>query len=115
VTLLVERLKAAGFRARLGRRTKADEIFRAGREVFIDEVKVSAFEYPSENAVASFVAATRPRGDIILSPTGELVVVQWGDHPHWFDEGRLVVLYVGDKQRTLEALELVLGPQFAGL
>jgi hypothetical protein len=41
-------------------------------------------------------------------------MVEWVAPPHFYSGGKLLVLYVGDKQRTLEALDLLLGPQFAG-
>ena len=41
-------------------------------------------------------------------------VVEWVATQHFYSAGTLVVLYVGDEQRTLDALERPLGPPFAG-
>jgi len=40
--------------------------------------------------------------------------VGWGDTPHFFSRGRLIVIYQGGDQRMLDTLEEALGPQFAG-
>lgn len=52
-----------------------------------------------------------------VSPTGTAIgatKVQWIGPPHFYRTDRLLVLYVGDNERVLKALERVLGPQFAG-
>lgn len=41
-------------------------------------------------------------------------VVEWVATQHFYSAGTLLVLYVGDEQRTLDALERLLGPPFAG-
>jgi len=33
---------------------------------------------------------------------------------HLYEKGKLLVLYVGDNEKVLRALEVVLGRQFAG-
>jgi hypothetical protein len=38
----------------------------------------------------------------------------WVGAPHFFKQGRLLVLYVGDTEKVLGALAVVLGRQFAG-
>ncbi|NIM93557.1 MAG: hypothetical protein GTO18_07580 [Anaerolineales bacterium] len=38
----------------------------------------------------------------------------WVGAPHFFRSGKLVVLYLGSGESLLNALEAVLGPQFAG-
>jgi len=38
----------------------------------------------------------------------------WVGAPHFFKQGRLLVLYVGDNQKVMETLATVLGRQFAG-
>lgn len=40
--------------------------------------------------------------------------VNWVDVPHFFSQGRLIVLYVGDESVIIKLLEAVLGSQFAG-
>ena len=38
----------------------------------------------------------------------------WVGPPHFFKQGKLLVLYVGNDDKVLKALEAVLGRQFAG-
>ncbi len=38
----------------------------------------------------------------------------WVAPPHFFQEGRVLVLYAGADQTVLAALTELLGPQFAG-
>lgn len=40
--------------------------------------------------------------------------IHWIGAPHFFKQGRILVLYVGDHKRVEKALEAVLGRQFAG-
>jgi hypothetical protein len=41
-------------------------------------------------------------------------MVTWIDSPHFYKTGHIIVLYVGNDAATLELLEQVIGPQFAG-
>ncbi len=34
--------------------------------------------------------------------------------PHWYKAGKIIVLYVGENQETIDLLETLLGQQFAG-
>ncbi len=45
---------------------------------------------------------------------GFAVHVDWIASPHWYQAGRIIVLYVGENQKTLDMLENLLGTQFAG-
>ena len=53
-------------------------------------------------------------GYSVPTRTGGIADVEWIATPHFYGAGRLLVLYVGDEQRTIRALDLLLGPQFAG-
>jgi hypothetical protein len=59
---------------------------------------------------ASYVS---PGGYDIRGP-GRAVHVDWIGPPHWFRQGRAIVLYLGRHGPTLAILRRVLGPQFAG-
>ena len=41
-------------------------------------------------------------------------MITWIGKPHFFQAGRLLIIYVGDDAAILEALEAILGAQFAG-
>jgi hypothetical protein len=84
-----------------------------GRHVLIDEVPVSVFEYPTERALDKARSSISPRGDEIPTGHGGLAIIEW-DAPRFYGSGRLLVLYFGDKERTRDALVLLLGRPFAG-
>ena len=119
-----EAVQTAGFYVRHGGRTDLPgNRAVTGRWLFIDGERVSVFEFPTEAALDRARAAiTRqgrlPIGAVALAPPkvqgSGRVFVEWLD-PHFFSSGRLIAVYQGREQRTLQVLELVLGPQFAGL
>ena len=44
-----------------------------------------------------------------------LSIIRWMDTPHFYTNGKLIVLYVGQNPEILNLLESFLGPQFAGM
>lgn len=40
--------------------------------------------------------------------------IHWVAPPHFYKNGKIIVLYVGDDRQVLRTLEAVLGPPFAG-
>jgi hypothetical protein len=79
-----------------------------GKGVLIDGEPVLAFEFPTKKAFDEVRSTIRPRGDTIAG-----AIINW-DPPRFYGAGRLLVLYFGDKRRAIDALERLLGPQFAG-
>ncbi len=75
----------------------------------VDGEGIQVFEYPN---VAAAEAQAR-----LVSADGTQVgksKPRWVGTPHFFQKGRLLVVYLGDNTRTMELLKTVLGPQFAG-
>ena len=106
---LAASLRAAGASVRPG--AKVDQPFFPvrGRLIEIHGEDVQVFQFA--DAAAGNAQAAR------ISPTGTTIgttKVQWIGPPHFYRKDRLLVLYVGDSERVLKALETVLGPQFAG-
>jgi hypothetical protein len=108
-------METAGFTVLPGGRTGLPASLLAvhGQQVLIDGVTASLFEYPTERALDVVRSAIAPRGDEIPTADGGTAIINW-DPPHFYGSGKLLVLYFGDRQRALEALETLLGPQFAG-
>ncbi|MBA3738228.1 MAG: hypothetical protein H0W97_06640 [Actinobacteria bacterium] len=71
---------------------------------FIDNVQVSTYQYPSEEALDDVRASISPDGYSVPTGTGGIAIVEWVATPHFYGAGKLLVLYVGDKRRTLDAL-----------
>jgi hypothetical protein len=70
---------------------------------------VQVFEYPDEAAAIEEAATISGDG----SGT-DTTMVSWMDAPHFYRAGKLIVLYVGSDEATLELLDKVLGRPFAG-
>ena len=52
-----------------------------------------------------------------ISPDGSTVggsKISWIATPHFFNKGKVIVLYLGTNQTLLDSLNALLGPQFAG-
>ena len=70
---------------------------------------VQVFQYV--NAVAADSAATPISRDGMAVGTRKIF---WVGPPHFFKQGKLLVLYVGNDDKVLKVLRAVLGQQFAG-
>jgi len=106
---LAASLRAAGASVRPG--AKVDQPFFpvSGRLIEVHGEDVQVFEFADAAAAKAQAAPISPTGTTIGTTK-----VQWIGPPHFYRKDRLLVLYVGDSERVLKALETVLGPQFAG-
>ena len=77
--------------------------------ITIEEHWISAFEYPTPEAVNDALRHTSADGHEFASAQ-----VSWISDPHIYQSDRLIVLYVGTSPAMLDLLTRVLGPQFAG-
>jgi hypothetical protein len=107
-------LAAAGFSVREGDRTGSELFSVPGQTVFIDGVRVSTYEYPSAATLDEERSGISRDGYSVPMETGGVAMVEWVAPPHFYAGGKLLVLYVGSRQRLIEALDLLLGSQFAG-
>lgn len=41
-------------------------------------------------------------------------IIEWVSYPHFFKSENMIVLYVGENSEIVNALEELVGPQFAG-
>ena len=80
-----------------------------GTYVNFNGESVQVFEYDTAETMESDAVLVDASGSSIGTS-----MVTWIATPHFYKKGRILVLYVGDNPETLEALESVLGPQFAG-
>lgn len=70
---------------------------------------VQVFQYSNIAAAAAQAALVSPDGSTVGTSK-----FHWIGPPHFYRQGKLLVLYVGDNGKVLKALEAVLGRQFAG-
>ena len=75
---------------------------------------LALFEFSGEAAARDAGARISPDGHNIELRSGGFVHVDWIDAPHWYRAGRVLLLYLGSHELSLQALRRVLGPQFAG-
>lgn len=80
-----------------------------GEVILVDGEAVQVFEYPDSDQAAAEAAQVAPDGSSIGTS-----MVSWIGPPHFFQSGKLIVIYVGENQPLIEHLESILGPQFAG-
>lgn len=106
---LVNNLGAAG--APVEDEGEVEQPFLAvkGRVIKVQGEHVQVFEYRS--------AAETDAQAALVSPSGSAVgttKLHWMGPPHFYKNGRLLVLYIGDNAKVLATLEALLGRQFAG-
>jgi hypothetical protein len=78
-----------------------------GYDVKLNGESLQVYEYPDEAARAKDSAKIGPEGEIPGFHVG------WIDRPHFYKSGRIIVIYLGTDEKTLAALEAVLGEPFA--
>ncbi|MGE5220222.1 MAG: hypothetical protein ACM3SP_24735 [Chloroflexota bacterium] len=80
-----------------------------GKVIKVYGEDVQVFEYPSAAEMEGEAARISPDGGGIGTRK-----IFWTDPPHFYKQGRALVLYVGDDGRVEKTLKTVLGQQFAG-
>ena len=80
-----------------------------GARVIMNGEPLQVFEYASREEARGASAEISPDGALV----GE-TAMGWTDPPHWFQHGRLLVLYLGGEKQALMLLQDILGHQIAG-
>lgn len=106
-----EVLGTAGFAVQTeGRIRFFEEIVGAPtRVVSFGGAEVWTMQYPTIAALRKIRSSVSSRGDEVGS-----AIINWSDPPRYYGAGKLMVMYFGDRRRTLQTLDLLLGPSFAG-
>jgi hypothetical protein len=81
----------------------------SGTELTVNGETIQVFEYASAETARRDAAQISDDGGTIGNTP-----VTWDGDPHFYREGRLLVLYVGNNPQLLNALEDILGNQIAG-
>jgi len=71
--------------------------------------EVQVFQYPDAAAMETEAARVSRDGSSVGTTKPH-----WIGTPHFYQQGRLLVLYVGDEDKVIKALVAALGRQFAG-
>jgi len=75
----------------------------------LGETAIQVFEYSDESSAVADAEQVAPDGSSIGTS-----MPFWVEDPHFYQSGKLIVLYLGSDEAVLGALEAVFGPQFAG-
>lgn len=115
---LVDSLRAAGATVEPAGEVSQPFFSVEGQVITVNGEGVQVFEYDDAASADAKAALVSPDG-ISVGTTEEGVLIQdtmitWIATPHFYQAGQLIVLYVGDSTAVIDALEEVLGPQFAG-
>jgi hypothetical protein len=106
---LIAALEAAGATVETGEPVSQAFFSPEGEILRVNGADVQAFEYESPEAMENEASQVAPDGGSIGTS-----MVTWVDAPHFYQAGRMIVLYVGSESAVLDLLEKALGPQFAG-
>jgi hypothetical protein len=88
--------------------TVSQPFFTPQGQVFsVDGQEVQVFEY--EIAAGAEAALVAPDGGSVGTS-----MMMWMATPHFYKDGRLIVLYVGDESDVVDLLDTIFGSQFAG-
>jgi hypothetical protein len=107
--VLMQRLRAAGATADPVGRIDQPFFSVAGKALTVDGEDVQVFEYATAAAAEGDARRVSPDGSAIGTSKP-----LWIGTPHFYRQGRLLVLYLGDQKKIIQALEAALGRQFAG-
>jgi hypothetical protein len=75
----------------------------------IGESGLQVFQYPDEAAALAEAEMVAADGSSVGAS-----MPFWVAEPHFFQSGKLIVLFLGDDPEILGTLEEIMGPQFAG-
>jgi hypothetical protein len=106
---LVDALQDAGATVEEGDPISQPFFTPEGSILKVNGADVQVFAYESAESMEEEASQVMPDGGSIGTS-----MVAWMDTPHFYQAGRIIVLYVGSDEAVLGVLEKALGPQFAG-
>ncbi len=106
---LIDALRAAGAIVEPSGAVEQPFFSVKGQVIRVNGADVQVFEYADEAAARSDAEKVGPDGYEIGT-----AIVDWIAPPHFYRKGWIIVLYVGGDAAIKQALEVVLGAQFAG-
>ncbi len=106
---LLVALEAAGAKVEIGESITQEFFSPEGHTVKVNGADLQVFEYENAEAMEKEASQVAPDGGSIGTS-----MLTWIDTPHFYNTGRIIVLYLGNDQALLDLLNKVIGPQFAG-
>lgn len=106
----IEHLRAAHVLVEPDQERVSPDFFSVkSHNIKVNGERIFAYEYADSNSAIAEAANTSTDGFLVNGNA-----VDWIAAPHFYKSGRLIVLYLGDNTSVTDALEAVLGQQFAG-
>ena len=102
-------LKSTRISVETGERVSQPFFIPHGQVIKLNGEDVQVFEYVSEEEAIKEAMQVSADGSSVGTS-----MITWIDTPHFYQSGKIVVLYVGNTPEMIETLLEVLGPQFAG-
>ena len=106
---LLQGLRSSGLAAQPAGQLSQPFISIPARLIAIDAEHVQVFEYPDEPSARADAAQISADGGRVWNS-----LILWVAPPHFYRQGRVLALYVGDRPDIKATLARLLGPQFAG-
>lgn len=106
---LIKKLRAGGAKVESkGEKIEQPFFSPSGQNLNVNGETVQVFEYENSATADTEAAQIKPDG------TTATTMINWVAPPHFFRNGNLIVLYVGENADVIKSLENALGRQFAG-
>ena len=104
---LIDALRASGLSVNPVAKLQQPVLSGSGETVQVNSETIQVYEYPNEKAAQDDAAKVQPNGTV------PGVSVNWPGPPHFYRKEGLIVIYPGNDQTVLTALEAALGKPFA--
>ncbi len=102
-------LKSTGISVETGERVSQPFFTPLGQVIKLNGEDVQVFEYVSKEEAFQEVMQVSADGSSVGT-----TMITWIDSHHFYQSGKIIVLYVGNTPEVIEFLTEVLHPQFAG-
>ena len=109
VDSLLATLQGAGLNVSTGGDVTQSFFSVPGKVLTLNGEEIQVYEYPAPEAAEADAGSVSADGGTVGT-----TVVDWISTPHFFRSGTTIVIYVGESQDVLNALQSLLGSQFAG-
>ncbi len=106
---LLSRLSTEGAALERGEEITQPFFSVTAKTAIVNGDDIQVFQYLSEKTVNEEAEAVSATGSTI-GPN----MVSWIKPPHFYKSGHIIVIYLGSNADTMNLLEDILGPQFAG-
>lgn len=82
--------------------------------VLINGEQVDVYEFASTSDANTAAATVSSDGTLITKPGSPPIAIDFLDHPHYFQQDNVIVVYTGGDSKLIELLRDTFGAEFAG-